>query len=104
VSFFLQLLGLDDSVIKNKLREGAVIIDVRSPHAYDQGKVPHSLNIPIEQIEKNVGYLRRLKKPVIICGAGSDPGVARRILQSHGLKDVHNGGRWERVLRISKTL
>ena len=100
----LQLFGLDDSVIRNKLIEGAVIVDVRPPHQYDQGKIPHSLNIPIEQIEKNAGYLRRLKKPIILCGSGSDSGSAKRILQQHGLKDVHNGGRWYKVLRIMKSL
>jgi phage shock protein E len=104
VNFLLQLIGFDDPIIKEKLKQGAVVIDVRSPHEYDQGKVPGSLNIPIEQIPKNAGYIKRLNKPIIFCGAGSDSATARRILQQSGLKDVYNGGRWSKVLRIVRSL
>ena len=78
----------------------AVIIDVRPPYLYDQGKIPGSLNIPIEQIEKNAGYIKGLGKPVVFCGNGSDSATARRILHQYGLKEVYNGGSWQRVLRL----
>ena len=104
MNFLLQLIGFDDPVIKDKLKQGAVVIDVRSPHEYDQGKVPGSLNIPIEQIPKNAGYIKRLNKPVIFCGSGSDSASAKRILNQYGVKDVYNGGRWSRVLKIVRSL
>jgi phage shock protein E len=104
VNFILQLLGFDASTIKEKLAQGAVVIDVRTPHEYDQGKIPGSLNIPIEQIPKNVGYIKRLNKPVVFCGTGSDSATARRILQQSGAKEVYNGGRWDRVLKLVRNL
>jgi len=92
----------------NNLREAilqdAVIIDVRPPYLYDQGKVPGSLNIPIEQIAKNAGYIKRLGKPVIFCGNGPESATARRILQQYGLKEVYNGGSWQRVLRLKNSI
>jgi phage shock protein E len=90
--------------IREALKQGAVVIDVRPPYQYDQGKVPGSLNIPIEQITKNAGYIKRLGRPVVFCGNGSDSGTAKRILQHYGLKEVYNGGNWERVLRLLKSV
>ena len=67
-------------------------------------KIPGSLNIPIEQISKNAGYIKRLGKPVIFCGNGSESATARRILQQYGLKEVYNGGSWQRVLRLKNSV
>lgn len=92
------------SNLKEALRQGAVIIDVRPPYQYDQGKVPHSLNIPIDQVAKNAGYIKRMGKPIIFCGSGSEGATAKRILQHYGLKEAYNGGSWERVLRLVKSL
>jgi rhodanese-related sulfurtransferase len=33
--------------IKEAIKKGAVIIDVRTPHEYDNGRVPRSINIPL---------------------------------------------------------
>jgi rhodanese-related sulfurtransferase len=92
------------AILKEALRQDAIVIDVRPPYQYDQGKVPHSLNIPIDQVTKNAGYIKRMNKPIIFCGSGSDSAAAKRILQQFGLKEVYNGGSWERVLRLIKSL
>jgi rhodanese-related sulfurtransferase len=101
---FLSFLNPGANAIKQALLHDAVVIDVRAPYLFDQGKVPNSLNIPIEQIAKNAGYIRNMNKPVIFCGNGSESGVAKRILQQYGLKEVYNGGNWQRVLRLMKSL
>jgi len=90
--------------LREALMQDAVIIDVRPPYQFDQGKIPGSLNIPIEQITKNAGYIKRLGKPIIFCGNGSESATARRILQHYGLKEVYNGGSWQRVLRLRNSI
>ena len=92
------------SAIREALQRDAVIIDVRAPYQYDQGKIPNSLNIPIEQIAKNAAYIKGFNRPVIFCGSGSESGTAKRILQQYGMKDVFNGGNWQRVLRLLKSV
>ena len=92
------------NTIKEALLHDAVIVDVRPPHRYDQGKIPGSLNIPIEQIAKNAGYLKRLNKPIVFCGDGSESSSAKRILQQYGVKQSYNGGSWQRVLRLKNSL
>jgi rhodanese-related sulfurtransferase len=90
--------------IKEALLRDAVIIDVRPPSQYDQGKIPGSLNIPFEQIAKSAGYIKRMGKPVIFCGNGPESGTAKTILQQSGLKEVYNGGSWQRVLRLKSSV
>jgi phage shock protein E len=92
------------AAIKEALRRGAVIIDVRPPYQYDQGKVPGSLNIPIDQIPKNAAYIKSMNRSVVICGSGAESSRAKRALMNAGLKDVHNGGSWQRILRLLQSL
>jgi rhodanese-related sulfurtransferase len=89
--------------IKKALREGAVIIDVRPAYAFDQhGRVPGSVNIPVDRISINIGRIKNMKKPIIICCAyGNDCAEAARMLKENGV-EVYNGGSWQSVMRKIK--
>lgn len=98
-------LGLGNSLIKNKLRQGAIIIDVRTPNEFDQGRVPDSINIPVDRIAANTIRIKEMKRPVICCCAsGERSSQAVKMLKAKGLKDVYNGGSWIQVLKIVKSL
>jgi phage shock protein E len=91
--------------VKEALRRGAVIIDVRTPHEYDQGKVPGSINMPVDRISTQVERIRAMKKTVVLCCAsGLRSENAKNILQSAGITDVHNGGSWQSVLKKVNSL
>jgi rhodanese-related sulfurtransferase len=95
------LFGFGKNKIKEALRNGAVIIDVRSPGEYDRGKVPGSMNIPVDRIQANTERIKSMKKPVVLCCAsGTRSSIAKRILKASGLSEVYNGGSWESVLKI----
>ena len=98
-------LGLGNSPIKNKLRQGAIIIDVRTPNEFDQGRVPDSINIPVDRIAANAIRIKEMKRPVICCCAsGERSSQAVKMLKAKGLKDIYNGGSWIQVLKIVKSL
>lgn len=98
---FSFLFGFGKNKIKEALRNGAVIIDVRSPGEYDRGKVPGSMNIPVDRIQSNAERIKAMKKPVVLCCAsGTRSGIARQMLKSSGVQEVFNGGSWESVLKI----
>ena len=87
--------------IKEAIRKGAVIIDVRTPHEYDNGRIPRSINIPVDRIPSNVERIRAMKKPVILCcDSGTRSNTAKNILKSAGIDEVYNGGSWESVLKL----
>jgi rhodanese-related sulfurtransferase len=73
---------------------GAVIIDVRSPQAFDLGHIKGSRNIPVNIIEREVNMLKKLNKPVItVCQSGARSGMAKSVLKAAGI-EVYNGGSW----------
>jgi phage shock protein E len=100
---FLSFLGLGGGNIKDALRRGAIVIDVRTPQEFDGGKVPESINIPVDRISANSERIKGMKRPVIFCcSSGSRSGDAVSIMKQKGMKEVYNGGSWEHVLKLLK--
>lgn len=101
----LSFLGIGNSSIKNALQKGAVIIDVRTPNEFDQGRVPESINIPVDLIAANAIRIKEMNIPVIFCCAsGARSRQAVNIMKTKGLKEVYNGGSWLNVLKILKKI
>ena len=101
----LLLFGFGNSKVKEALQHDAVIIDVRTAYEFDQGKVPNSINIPVDRIAVNAERIKQMKKPVVFyCSSGMRSATATRIMKEKGLKDVYNGGSWARVLKIINKL
>lgn len=89
------LFGMEKTDYAALLKEGAVILDVRSKSEYDGGHIKNSINIPVDQLQKNLSKLKDKNKPIITCCAsGMRSASAKSILQNNGYKNVHNGGGW----------
>lgn len=87
------------------LRKGALIVDVRTPQEYDGGKIPGSINIPSAQIAINAQRLKDAGRPlVIVCSDNARLNEAIRTLSAKGVKQVHNGGNWKKLLHIVNEL
>ena len=84
----LSWLGFGNNSIKQAIEAGAIIIDVRTPHEFDQGKIPGSINIPVDRISTQIDRIKKMEKPVILCCAsGMRAGMAKGILKKAGLDD-----------------
>ena len=91
------------SSLKQVLQKGAVIIDVRTAQEFDQGKLPGSINIPVDRISINLQRIRDMNKPIIlVCSSGIRSRTATQLLRQKGMKQVYNGGNWEKVLRLMR--
>ena len=94
-------LGLSNNNVKHALYNGAAIIDVRTAHEYDRGRIKGSINIPLERLHANIERIKAMKKPLVICCSGDGRSdEARRILKSNGLKEVYKAGNWESLLKL----
>lgn len=91
-----KLFGMGPTIdLKHLVKEGAVIVDVRSVGEYNSGHIKGSINIPLDQISKNLGKLSDKNKTIITCCAsGMRSASAKSILKSSGYANVHNGGGW----------
>jgi rhodanese-related sulfurtransferase len=90
--------------LKTALRNGAAIIDLRSPRRFDEGHIPEAINIPIDRISINIARIKDMGVPIVLCGDTDDITRARHQLLSRGVKEVHSGGPWTRLLKIVHSL
>ncbi|MCF8429773.1 MAG: rhodanese-like domain-containing protein [Bacteroidia bacterium] len=91
-----QLFGLGPKVDYAELvKQGAIILDVRSKGEYAGGHIKGSINISVDTLSNNLSKLKDKNKPIITCCAsGMRSSSAKSILKSNGYTDVHNGGAW----------
>lgn len=90
------LLGLGPKINYVELvKQGAIILDVRTHAEYASGHIAGSINIPVDQLGRNLTKLRDKNTPIITCCAsGARSGTARRSLLGLGYSQVYNGGSW----------
>ena len=77
------------------VKQGAIILDVRSKGEYQGGHIKGSINISVDTLSNNLNKLKDKSKPIITCCAsGMRSASAKSILKSNGYTEVHNGGGW----------
>lgn len=91
-----QLFGIGPKTDFARLvKEGAIVLDVRSKGEYAGGHIRGSINISLDTLTNNLDKLKDKNKPVITCCAsGMRSASAKNILKSRGFTKVYNGGGW----------
>lgn len=91
-SFTLQGADLKTK-ISEKIRNGAKIIDVRTPEEYAEGRIRNSKNIPLSEIHVRLNEFGPKNTPIIVYDrSGTKSAEAKKILIDNGFKDVYDGG------------
>jgi len=96
LSTIMNLLGFGPKTdFAELVKQGALILDVRSKGEYSTGHIKGSVNIPVDQLGKNLNKLKDKNKTIITCCAsGMRSASAKGILTSSGFSSVYNGGAW----------
>ncbi len=77
------------------IKNGGIILDVRSPGEFKGGHIKGSRNIPLNSLPTSLKNLKNKEQPIITCCAsGMRSASAKSILKSNGYTNVHNGGGW----------
>ncbi len=78
--------------LKQLQKEGAIIIDVRSPQEYEEEHVNGAILIPEYEIKKSIESKVKNKNQniVVYCSSGSRSKKAQKILKKLGYKNVYN--------------
>lgn len=77
---------------------GAPVLDVRTQAEFDQGHVPGSIHIPLDQIQARIGELDPAQPLLVCCASGARSGMVQRYLLQCGFDRVVNAGPWQRLL------
>lgn len=90
------MLGMGPKTDYSELvKQGAIILDVRSKAEFSGGHIKNAINIPVDELNNHLSKINDKNKCIICCCAsGMRSGTAKRILESKGYKAVHNGGGW----------
>jgi len=96
INIIKNLFGMGSKINYAQLvKEGALILDVRSKKEFEAGHIRGSINISVDQLSNNLSKLKDKNKPIITCCAsGMRSASAKSILKSNGYVQVHNGGGW----------
>lgn len=91
--------GNDGASIEEYLKDGAVVIDVRTVQEFSEGHINGSKNIVLNSIPAKVAEIKAMNKKIIaVCRSGARSGQATSFLNQQGI-DVINGGPWQNVAK-----
>lgn len=97
-SFITQLFKSDKGEsLRNLIKDGAFLVDVRSPEEFARGSVNTAVNIPLERIQNSLVFLKTKSNVVLFCRSGNRSGQAKYLLEKSGLTNVTNGGTWQHI-------
>jgi len=89
-----------DKGLATKIKNGAIILDVRTENEYKTGHIDSSINISLGTIRERYVELDTSKTYIICCSHGLRSVKVETILKEKGFKHVFNGGAWSDLEKI----
>lgn len=101
MGFFSALFGkTDNSNLKEAVKNGAFLVDVRTPAEFSGGSVKGAVNIPLDKVPSQLSKFKNKKNIVVFCRSGNRSSQAKSILENNGFQNVINGGTWQNVKQV----
>lgn len=77
--------------IEGMIANGAIILDVRTKGEFEEGYIPHAINMEIgEMSEEEIEKLDKEKTYILYCRSGGRSSRASQMLDFLGFKNVYN--------------
>ena len=93
IEFIKKKLGIKSINYSELMKNGAVILDVRTKGEYQSGHIKGALNIPLDSLKSNLPKLKKELPIITCCASGMRSSSAKGILKSNGF-EAYNGGGW----------
>ncbi len=104
ISFiFIKRSGqIGEEEAREHLKNGALVVDVRSPGEFSSGHLRGAINLPLDGIESTLPRRVKDKDQVLLlhCQSGTRSGIAVRKLNSIGYANAFNIGSYGRASRL----
>ena len=92
-------LPVEPALAQRLLKDGARVIDVRTPQEFAAQHLACAVNHPLENLQDE---LETLPKGTLLvhCKSGMRSNMATQLLKKNGFKNVHNLGSFDRAKSI----
>ena len=78
---------------RERVANGALLIDVRPTGEFEQGHIEGAINIPIQQLPSRLDELGADTQEIVVyCASGGRSNLAKRLLEANGFGEVHDLG------------
>lgn len=86
-------LRKDINAYLSEMDSNTVLIDVRTKEEYNEGHIPGSINIELDEIEKIVDIIKDKNSHIYLyCRSGHRSGIALNKVKELGYRDLTNIG------------
>ena len=90
---FFRIPDINQKMDEYRNTEGAVLLDVRTPEEFREGRIPGSRNVPLQVLNQVTSQVPAKDTPIFVyCWSGSRSGQAVSILRRMGYTSVTNLG------------
>jgi len=97
MGFLEFIFGAKKRQVEDYLKNGAIVLDVRTQREWDKGHVENAVHIPLNELHNRINEVKNLNKPVIACcESGVRSAKAAKFLNLNNVKAI-NGGGWVSV-------
>lgn len=90
----------DNNALAGAIKEGAFLVDVRTPGEFAGGSVKGAINIPLGDLAHQLSKFKGRKNIIVFCRSGNRSSQAKNILEQHGFQNIINGGTWQQVNKV----
>jgi rhodanese-related sulfurtransferase len=67
-----------------------VVLDVRTPEEYEEGHIPNSKLVPVQELEFKLNELEKEENYLVVCRSGNRSTQASDILINNKFKNIYN--------------
>lgn len=92
--------GGTDANLEQLIKDGAFLVDVRTPSEFAEEHAKGSVNIPLDKVAQSLSKFKDKKHIIVFCRSGMRSGQAKGILNQNGFNNVTNAGAWQNVGKI----
>lgn len=90
---FFRQADINQGVKDYRATPGGVLLDVRTPQEYREGRIPGSQNLPLQGLNRVEVVVKDKTAPLFVyCHSGARSGQAAHMLQRMGYSNVRNIG------------
>ena len=75
-------------ILQDEIKNGAIVIDVRSRQEYVQGHIENAINIPVDDIYHDIDKVDTTRTIYIHCQSGMRSQRAAQLLRSKGVNVI----------------